>query len=466
MQIQIIDWVIIGFYMIFMIVIGAYFKTSNSMSDYAVADKKLGLSVLVATLLATGIGGGVLTGSTGNAFAQGVVEIPKLAVLFCINIFTALFLAKKMRNIGGFTAPEMLGRVYGRHCQALGGLFCAIYLIGTGPAMQSIALGTCLHLMLGIDMKVGMIIGMIIILLYTLSSGMWGVAMTDYVQFVFLTLGVVIAAGSAFYRAGGWEGIVAAAPASHFEVDLSSAVKIVCATALPTLIDGNRYSRFFSAKDAKTARLSTLIVAFPWLIIAFMSMIMGLSAVVLLPANTAKDKVFATLLTTFLPTGIRGVCVAALMAAIMSTADSYMLTGATNISVDIYKNLINPNATDKQMVMVTKASVLAIGLMGLGFAILVPDIMSVWTLSSTAYVGGCLVPMLYGLFSKRKKSYTAALIAIIIGGSFAVCCEIMGFVWFNLPPIVYGILISALLMLIITPFAKDAREINLSQNQS
>ena len=353
MQIQIIDWVLIGFYMIFMIVIGAYFKTSNSMSDYAVADKKLGLSVLVATLLATGIGGGVLTGSTGNAFAQGVVEIPKLAVLFCINIFTALFLAKKMRNIGGFTAPEMLGRVYGRHCQALGGLFCAIYLIGTGPAMQSIALGTCLHLMLGIDMKVGMIIGMIIILLYTLSSGMWGVAMTDYVQFVFLTLGVVIAAGSAFYRAGGWEGIVAAAPASHFEVDLSSAVKIVCATALPTLIDGNRYSRFFSAKDAKTARLSTLIVAFPWLIIAFMSMIMGLSAVVLLPANTAKDMVFATLLTTFLPTGIRGVCVAALMAAIMSTADSYMLTGATNISVDIYKNLINPNATDKQMVMVT-----------------------------------------------------------------------------------------------------------------
>ena len=98
MQIQIIDWVLIGFYMIFMIVIGAYFKTSNSMSDYAVADKKLGLSVLVATLLATGIGGGVLTGSTGNAFAQGVVEIPKLAVLFCINIFTALFLAKKDRK--------------------------------------------------------------------------------------------------------------------------------------------------------------------------------------------------------------------------------------------------------------------------------------------------------------------------------------------------------------------------------
>ena len=462
---QIIDWALIILYMIIMVVVGAYFKTSSSMSDYAVADKKLGLSVLVATFLATGVGGGVLTGSTGNGFASGIVEIPKLAVLFCINIFMALFLAKKMRNIGGFTAPEMLGRVYGRHCQALGGLFCAIYQMGSGPAMQSIALGTCLHLLLGIDMKVGMIIGMIIILFYTLSSGMWGVAMTDYIQFIFLTLGVVLAAAISYYQAGGWEGIIAAVPASHFELDLSNAIKILCATALPVLIDGNRYARFFAAKDAKTARLSNLIVAFPQLMIAFMAMIMGLSAVVLLPADTAKDMVFATLLTTLLPVDIRGVCVAALMAAIMSTADSYMLTGATNISVDIYKNLINPNATDKQMVVVTKVSVLVIGLMGLGFAILVPDIMSVWTLSSTAYVGGCLVPMLYGLFSKRKKSYTAALIAIIIGGSFAVCCEIMGFVWFNLPPIVYGILISALLMLIITPFAKDAREITISQAQ-
>lgn len=161
---QIIDWALIILYMIIMVVVGAYFKTSSSMSDYAVADKKLGLSVLVATFLATGVGGGVLTGSTGNGFASGIVEIPKLAVLFCINIFMALFLAKKMRNIGGFTAPEMLGRVYGRHCQALGGLFCAIYQMGSGPAMQSIALGTCLHLLLGIDMKVGMIIGMIIIL--------------------------------------------------------------------------------------------------------------------------------------------------------------------------------------------------------------------------------------------------------------------------------------------------------------
>ena len=151
------------------------------------------------------------------------------------------------------------------------------------------------------------------------------------------------------------------------------------------------------------------------------------------------------------------------MAAIMSTADSYMLAGATNLSVDIYKTYINPNASDRQMVVVTKASVLIVGLLGLSFALLLPDVMSVWTLSSTAYVGGCLVPMLWGIFSKGKKSYTAAMVAIIGGGALALICELNGFVLFNLPAIVYGILLSAVLLFAITPFAKDAKIVNIRQ---
>lgn len=458
-----LDWILIIGYMLAMVGVGLYFRTNDSMSNFAVADKKLGLSVMTATLLATAVGGGALTGSVGNAYASGLIEVPKTVILLGINIFMALFVAKQMRNIGGFTAPEMLGRVYGKNCQALGGLFCAIYMMGTGPAMQSIALGTCIHLLLGVDMKLGMIIGMAIILAYTLSSGMWGVAMTDYVQFIFLAGGVVLATGILYSNAGGWEGISQSVPASHLEIDTSGALKILCSTSLPVLIDGNRYARFFSAKDGNTARLSTLIASVPQSLLLIMSIVMGLAAVKLLPAETSKDMVFATVLMTYLPAGIKGVCIAALMAAIMSTADSYMLSGATNISVDIYKTYINPNASDKQTVLITKASVLIVGLLGLGFALLLPDVMSVWTLSSTAYVGGCLVPMLWGIFSKGKKSYTAAMVAIIGGGTLALVCEMNKFVLFNLPAIVYGILFSAVLLFAITPFAKDAKIVNIRQ---
>lgn len=459
--VSVLDWIFIICYMLAMVGVGMYFKTKDSMSDFAVADKKLGLSVMTATLLATAVGGGALTGSVGNSYAGGLVEAPKIVILLCINIFMAMFVAKQMRDIGGFTAPEMLGRVYGKKCQALGGLFCAIYMMGTGPAMQSIALGTCIQLLLGVDMKVGMIIGMAVILAYTMSSGMWGVAITDYVQFIFLSVGVIAATAIVYTGAGGWSGISANVPESYMEINTSGALRLICATSLPVLIDGNRYARFFSAKDGRTARLSTLIAAVPQSLFLVMSLVMGLAAFVLLPAGMNKDLVFSTLLVTYLPIGLRGVCIAALMAAIMSTADSYMLAGATNISVDIYKTYINPDADDQTMVKVTKGSILAIGLVGLGFALLLPDVMSVWTLSSTAYVGGCLVPMLYGIFSKKKKSYLAALAAMIGGGVVALVCDIQGIVIFGLPAIVYGILLSAVLLFGVTLFAKDARVVDI-----
>lgn len=463
MNLGIIDYCILAVYVCVMLGVGFYFKASSKMADYAVADKKLGLSVLVGTFLATGIGGGVLTGSTGNGYVAGIMELPKLIALFGINIFLGLFLAGKMRRIGGFTAPQMLGRVYGKNCQAVGGVFCILFQMGSGVAAQYVALGTCLSVLLGIDAKIGMVIGAVIIIAITYSSGMWGVAITDYLQFVFLGLGVLIATAVCFTSCGGWQGIVMSAPASHFEIDTLSSIKLLCSTSLAVLIDGNRYSRFFSAKDEKTARRAALITAVPQFLVGFFVMVMGLAAVSILPAGTPKDMVFPSLLAITIPTGLKGLCIGALIAAILSTADSYILTTSTNVSIDIYKNLINPNATDNDTLKITRASVLGIGVIGLVFAMVLPDVIKLWTLSSTAYIGGCLVPMMYGLFSKKKKSYIAAMVAIVGGGLFAVISELCGFSLFELPAIVYGIAISAVLLFIITPFAKDAKEVNIER---
>lgn len=460
-NIGILDYCILAIYVCLMLGVGFYFKASAKMADYAVADKKLGLSVLIGTFLATGIGGGVLTCSTGNGYAAGIMELPKLIALFGINIFLGLFMAGKMRKIGGFTAPQMLGKVYGKNCQAIGGIFCIIFQMGSGIAAQYVALGTCFNVLLGIDARIGMAIGAVIIIIITYSSGMWGVAITDYIQFVFLGLGVLVATAVCFASADGWQGIASAAPESYFEIDPVSSIKLLCSTSLAVLIDGNRYSRFFSAKDAKTASRAALITAVPQFLVGFFAMVMGLAALVVLPAGTPKDMVFPSLLAITIPTGLKGLCIGALIAAILSTADSYILTTSTNVSIDIYKNLINPNATDTQTLKVTRFSVIGAGVVGLVFALLLPDVIGLWTLSSTAYIGGCLIPMMYGLFSKKKKSYTAAMVAILGGGLFAVISEMSGFVLFDLPAIVYGIVISAVLLFLITPFAKDAKEVNV-----
>lgn len=79
------------------------------MQDFAVAGKKLGLSVMTAIHACDCGGGGALTGSVGNSYVNGIVEVPKIIILLCINVFMGLFVAKKMKNIGGFTARRCWG---------------------------------------------------------------------------------------------------------------------------------------------------------------------------------------------------------------------------------------------------------------------------------------------------------------------------------------------------------------------
>ena len=465
---QIIDYVIIVAYLAMNVGIGLYFnkKSKQDTSSYLVADRQIGLSVLVATFLASDIGGGALTGSTGNAFANGIVEIPKMAVVVGIWIILSTCLAKKLNkfgSVGALSAAEILGKTYGRGAQFLGGLCSMLYLVGTGPAMQSIALGTCIHLITGIDMRVGMTIAALIVLFYTYSSGMWGVVMTDYIQFIIMAIGIVSLGFIVFNEAGHWEGIVAAVPATHLKLDtdITYVVKLIFATALPNLIDANRYSRFYAAKDEKTAIRASILVAIPWLCFAITNMTLGLCGRVLLPSDLGQDKVFATLLLTYLPTGLKGLVLVALMAAIMSTSDSYMLTAAGNFTNDIYKTFINPKASDEQMLKTTKYAVLFMGFAGLAMAILIPNIMSVWNFCATAYVGGCFIPMLYAMFGRGRKSYKAAVAAIACGGGFAVAMDLAGFVFLSMPAILWGMVLSGIVLFIGTKLDKNAPCTNL-----
>lgn len=465
---QAIDYVIIIAYLAMSVGIGLYFnkRSQNNTASYLVADRSIGLSVLVATFLASDIGGGALTGSTGNAFANGIVEIPKMVVVVLIWVILSTCLARKLNRfglVGALTAADVLGRTYGKGAQFLGGMASMFYLIGTGPAMQSIALGTCIHLITGINMQLGMIVASLVVLAYTFSSGMWGVVMTDYIQFVLMAAGVVIMGFIVFGEAGGWSGIVASVPPTHLrlDTDISYVIKLVCATALPNLIDANRYARFYAAKDEKTAVRAAILAAIPWLCFAIINMTMGLCGRVLLPLDTPQDTVFATLLLTYLPVGIKGLVLVALMAAIMSTSDSYMLTAAGNFSNDIYRTFINPKATDAQMLKVTKMAVLFIGIAGLAMALLMTNIMAIWNYCATAYVGGCFIPLLYAMFGKGKKSYKAAVIAIFCGGGFAVVMDTFNFSFMNMPAILWGIVICGILFFTISKLDKNAKNICL-----
>lgn len=451
-----LDNAIFYVYLILTLLIGLYFKNRSKTADeYIVADRRLGLSVFIATMVATSVGGGTLTGYVGKVYDAGLILIPTFVVFYFISVLIALLLAKKLRDFAGYTAPDVLGRTYGKGSQLLGGIASMIYMLGTGPALQTIALGTVMNVVLGIPFHYGAIIAMVIIIVYTYFSGMWGVAMTDYAQFIIMAIGVGVAGIFALNNVGGWEGVVSSLPKSYFTLnaDVRSMVELAIVIALPSLIDGNRYQRFYSVKDRKTAKKGYLLAILPWHMVFMMVLLLGYTARVAIP-GVEPDKVFATMLLISLPIGLKGIVFAALVAAIMSTADSYTLVGATNFAKDIYKPFINPNASDEQIVKVTKKAVVVFGVLGLILALALPSIMGVWALASTAYVGGCFVPIMAALFTKGKKSSAGAISAIIAGGGIGVFLKLAEINILNQSPIVIGVLVSLIVFVVISALDK------------
>lgn len=448
-----IDYIVILVYLVGVILVGLKCKEkTKSSSDYMVADRKLGISIFMGTYLATAIGGGVLNGWVGNVYESGLIILPSMIAIYIATIVTGLFLATKLRNFGGFTAPDVLGRMYGKPAQAYGGLCSFLYLMGTGPAMQTVTFGTVINVVTGIPFVYGAIISTIVILLFTYFSGFWGVAVTDYVQFIIMGFGVAFAAWLCFEKVGGWEGIVATVPQSHLTItnDITAIIRLIFTTSLTTLIDGNRYQRFFACKDAKTAKKGTLLSLIPLHTFYMTILLLGTCAYILIP-NIKPDAAFSSLLLNELPPVLRGLVFAALLAAILSTSDSYLLVAATNYSNDIYKNLINPKCDDQKMLKITKHTTLVLGLGGLAIAIWMQSIMSIWSLASAAYVGGCFIPMLYALFFKNcKKSALAANCAMIVGSVTSVVFEITGITFLSLPGAAVGTIANFIVFFLVT----------------
>ena len=160
-----VDYIIIAGYMLGMVGIGFLFKSkTKSADDYLVGGRGVGLSVFMATWLATCIGGGVLNGWIGTTYASGLSLVPSIITMYVLTAVMGLFLAKRLRHFGGITTAQVLRKTYSNKSQAIAGVFSFINLLGQGPAMQTITFGTVLNVVTGIPFVWGCVISMVIIL--------------------------------------------------------------------------------------------------------------------------------------------------------------------------------------------------------------------------------------------------------------------------------------------------------------
>ena len=408
-------------YLAVMLGIGLLFsRRTRNTEDYYLSGRSLPTFVLVFTFAATWIGASATLGKSGLAYSAGYSAIyPTLGSFAAFFIFS--FFAGRIRRIGAdhdiSSIPDLFLKRFGKTTSVIASIVIAWTLICT-TGTQLIAFSKVLKYIFspyGISYEQAVIAGMLVIILYTVLSGMYGVAYTDVMQGIILitAIGLVVPFG-ALEMAGGLDALHAELDPSYFTFAPSISMFGYTITSLLYFVAGPPYwQRAFAAKSDKAAFRGAfggnLIIIYYTIAVIFI----GICAAVVFPGISSDESEMVLLMMVearFHPL-IYAVTVAAIVAVIMSTTDSYLILSAQTIAVDIY-GLVGKKHDEKSVIRFSRISVVLTGILALLFALSMQNIFQAMMLSMTQYAAAVAIPALAALFSKKvtKQGMNAAMI--------------------------------------------------------
>lgn len=468
--------VLFGLYLLVMIGIGIvsarYQKTS---ADFWVANRKLGLPLLViANMAAIMHGGSILSGVTFAGIYGGVAVLPYVAFTGGFLVIFFVF-AKKLRESRGFTLPDYMGdrfdsRFLRGFCAVMVAVSSIIYLIG-----QIRVMGFVLERLIGIPFFWGLVLGTFVFVFYVALGGLLAVVWTNVAQFAFMWLGLLLMGPYIYQRVGGWYDFLArletAAPGwtspQGVAWSLSYLVSwnVVWFVAYCTRLE--LVTKLYAARDHRVARR-----ALPWSILLVMIFLFygnfyigGAARLLVWGQLEQLDQAFPTLVTEVLPPLLAAFALTGIASAAMSTTDSLLLMSGAAVSHDLIRKCFHePRGIERDesyYLQVSRIAILGVGIVA--FLGAVPDVDLVLKIVSyaVAIVGATFFfPLIVGLTS-RKVSRPAA-IASSVGGALVTCLWIWwtlaGIPWVqDLHPGVVGVATSGLVLfgvnLVTTPVA-------------
>ena len=397
--------------------------------DFLVAGRSLPAHVLVFTLLSTWIGSGSLFAGAGLGYRVGFAALWQSAGAW-VGIALIYWIAPRVRNIAQYTVPDILELRYGPAARELGTVTTVI-AYSTIAAYQFRGGGRLLELLAGVDPKTGALITAIFCVIYTSLAGMLSIAYLDVVNGSIMTIGVVLAGGFLVADAGGLS--VALTQLRPDQVPLFGSLSPQTALAIffPTMFlllgEANMYQKFFSAKDARAAKMAVVGWIAGTLIVETLIISIGVfgSQAIVGLGTEASEAIVISVALQALPTVVGIVLVCGASAIIVSTANSFLLTPATNMMHDVYQRFINPDVSDTQVLLYTRLMVVALGVIGYVAGNFFPTILAMALWAYTMY-GASITPALLAAFVWPRATRLGGVASIGIGIMTTLVWEIIG----------------------------------------
>jgi len=444
-------------YLVVLFVFGLHLtKRLKKKEDFLVAGRTLTAPILVGTLLATWIGSGDIFSVSDLSYNHGYSSLIGSSGGW-LGIIIVFFIAGRVRKFGQFTVPDILEARYNTWARILATIATIIAYL-TIVSYQFRGGGWVLNIITDnkVSIKSGIIIVAVFVITYTLLAGMISVAYLDIFNGIIMITGILLALPFLIHHVGGMETIVAnVTPRSHpFLGNMTwiQAMGYFVPTFLLALGNANMYQRFFSARDEKEARKSVVgwVIGVILLGVALQSLaVIGSSYFKGLEAKEA-GKIIILVAHKGVPVAVGCFLLVAVMAIIISTANSFLLVPATNVIRDIYQRFINPSLPDKKVILYSRLTVIILGVISYSLISFFPRILDAAYAAYTVYGAG-ITPALVAVFFWKRATVQGGVLSILGGLGTTVVWEIINKVQGQPPlgvPAIYPALICSLALLI------------------
>ena len=400
----------IGFY---------YFLKVKHADDYLIGGWNMGFWPIVGTVISTWCGASVFIGTVGLGFtvgASGYIRFSLASILFTLILL--LVFGKALRRQRLYTLADLFGSRFGASVGIIPSLLSAVVYAIPTTAMQYLAMSTIWTTCFGMDWNTALILSFVLVFGFTVLGGLPGTIITDALQAILIILGILVLAIATLNYAGGWDHVLTNTPPEYLSLagpyGFTEVLFFFLSVGPFYMVWQSSWQRIFAAKSESVSlranTLGVIICAF----IFFCPITIGIASRQFLPLDINPDLIFSKVTYAMLPPYIGGLIYCALLAALVTSADSFILQGSSNLTHDFYRQLINPKATNSQLMLCSRLTVLIISLAALIVAFNFTGIISIYQwalrLTATTIVLPFLATMLW-----RGVTKTGAMAGMLLG---------------------------------------------------
>lgn len=460
-------WVVLAYLTIVFMVGVVSVRFVKNTEDYLLAGRRLGWVLATAALAATHFGGGFVIGTGAWAYERGLSGVAYAIGVGASLLVLAVVAAGRMRRLGLVTVPDYLEHRYqSRTVRMLGALLSLLAIIGILGAQIWASQGALS--LLGLNPTVAALVASGAFITYTAISGLWGATLTDVLQLAVIFIGIPLVALGGLEAAGGWASVqaqvletspeLAAEGYFHWVGDhgLLLAVAVI-PTIMYTLIGQDFYQRLFAAKSDRIAIVAAVLAGTLLMAYATFPAITGIVARALFSDTIEPSQAIAMVIGEVLGPWSGAIVLGAIIAAILSTADSLLIAGSAHVTHDILEKGLGWTVPEKYALWVARLSTVLIGLVALILALNVQAIIELLLMSYTMYAAGVFIPVLLGLYWS-KGSRLGALAGILIGSTASILVATEAVSIEPWPPIIIGAMASLLSYVLVSMLTQSHRQ--------